>query len=657
MYSGYGQENLRVEERWYYQTDERLLAQRLLATADAVDHETQERQIGILDRFCLYGDRAAIPSSIPLTLAGSGEIKRRNPVPNACDTLVAELSKDPVAPMFVTANGSYDQRRTAEKLTAAWGWVSDRQGVLAKSRRAALDAIVAGCGWLRAVEETDGSVSLERVYPGDVLIDDRACVDEMPRELYLRRWVDRGVLWELYPDARQMIEDAGNNQDRYVWALNNPHSPTADVIELIEAWRLPSFQPFERDGQSYEAGDGHWALAIRCGGEERAGLLDHCAWDRPTFPLVGLRALAPSRGYWGLPLIDRPAASGLDLNKLYQRIAEALHHVAVPRVWVRDTAGQIVPKIQNTIGAVIRYTGNNPVQFQTPEAMTPEVYRHTERLEQNVYKDAGVSQMSATSTKEAGLQSGRAIRIARETQTLRWVTFADDYAGAMCTLALRWAEAEAAAAEDYPDRKTAYRGPEGYQDEIRWERVSDDVSIMVTTPKPTSGLGNTPAARMQDIQDNVTAGVFTPEDGLRLHNDPDLESIKEERLGAENRIRKVLGGMLDGGPYVGPDPEMPLERAAQLALAKIHAATVQGCPAKRIDNVRRFKNEAFAKLQAATPPPPPAPMPGPEMMPEGAIPALPGAGPALPGAGPGMPMPELGGAPPLPGAGLPTEPM
>lgn len=651
MYDGYGGEqgNLRVEDRWYYQDSEELLAQRLLQAADAVDRETEERQIGILDRLCLYGDRAAIPSSIPLT-AGGPEVKRRNPVANACDTLVSELSKDPIAPMFVTANGTYDQRRTAEKLTAAWAWIADRQRVLSKMRRAALDAIVCGCGWLRAVEEIDGSVSLERVYPGDVLIDDRACVDEMPRELYLRRWVDRGVLWELYPDAREMIEDASDNLDRVTWALNNPHSPTADVIELIEAWRLPSYHSFERDKKTHKAGDGRWALAIRTGGEREGGLLDSAPWDRPTFPLVGLRALPPSRGYWGLPLIDRPAASGLDLNKLYQRIAEALHHIAVPRVWVRDDNGVPTAKIQNTIGAVIRHRGNIPVQFQTPQAMTPEVYQHTERLEGNVYKDTGISEMSATSIKPAGLQSGRAIRIARELQTLRWISFADDYAAAFCMLAMRWAEAEAAAAESCPGRKTPYLGQEGYQDEIHWERVARDISTMVTTPKPTSGLAQTPAARSEDIAENVAAGVFTADDGLRLSNDPDFEAIREERLGAENRIRKALGQMLEGGSYVPPDPEMPLDRAAKLALTKIHTAIVQGCPPHRINNVRRFKDEALALLQKAAPPPPPAdaglPLPGAEAMPGEGAPGAPGALPP-PGMGeppPGMIPPPVGPA-------------
>jgi hypothetical protein len=626
-------ENLRVEDRWQYQHgDETLMAQRLLEAADAVDYETEERSIGIIDRLCIYGDRAAIPSSIPLTPAGGG-IKRRNPVPNALDTLIADATKDPVRAMFLTVGGTWDQRRTAEKLTAACGWVFDRQKVLPKMRRAALDALVTGCGWLRPVEGIDGSITIERIYPGDVLVDDRACVDELPREMFLRRWVDRGMLWELYPDARQMIEEAGNASDRYAWALNNPHSPTADVIELIEAWHLPSYQPFIRDGQEHVAGDGHWALAIRTGGESRGGILDHAPYDRPTFPVVGLRALPPSRGYWGLPLIDRPAASGLDLNKLYQRIAEMLHRIAVSRVYVDEDSGVRGADLKNTIGAVIRYRGRPPV-FDTPVAASPELYQHSERLEANVFKDTGISEMSATSVKPAGLLSGRAIRVARETQTLRHVCFADEIAAAYCLLAMRWAEAEAQASEDDPQRRTPYE-VDGCQDEIDWRKASRDLDSMVTTPRPTSGLATTPAARAEDLE-NVTAGILSPLDALRLSRDPDFESIREERLASENRLRQLLGRMLDGGTYEAPDPEMDLARGVELALAKIHAAAVQGCPASRIDMVRRWRTDAMEKLKQATAPPPGAvpPMPGPEagVMPE------PAPGPEMmpPGAAPGM---------------------
>jgi hypothetical protein len=636
--------SVRIEDRWYYATDEETLARNFLLAFDAVDDETSGRQMGIYDRLCLYGDRSAVPQSVPLVGSVDGDLKRRNPVPNACDMLVAELFKDPVSPMFVTSNGSYDQRRNAERLTAAWRWVEERQGVAAKMRRAALDAIITGCGWLRTVEEIDSSVSIERVFPADILFNDRACVDEMPRELFIRSWVDRGVLWELYPDSRDMIESAGNME--YRWALSNPHSSSADVVEVVEGWRLPSFKPYVLDGELYEPGDGRWAMVIRTGGENRGGLLDSSDWSRQTFPIVGFRSIPPSRGFWGLPLIDRPAASGRDLNKIEQRIAQALHHVSVPRVWLEQGSGIPVSRINNTIGAIIQYRGRVP-QFQTPQAMTPEVYNYTDRLENNVYKDTGVSQMSATSTKEAGLNSGRAIRIARETQTLRWISFSDEMATAKCSLAMRWAEAECDAASSNSERTTPYVSEFG-QDELNWDQVDKDLDIMVTAIKPTSGMGSTPAARMQDIQDNIAAGLFSPDDGLRMSDDPDLESLKEERLGAENRVRKMVDDMLKGGDYIAPDPELPLERAAEIALNRIHVAISHGCPPERVSNVRQFKDECLAILTAIKNPPKPV-LPGEGGPPEVPVGLPPGIelppGMEIP---PGMELPPPGPMPNMP---------
>jgi hypothetical protein len=533
--------------------------------------------------------------------------------------------------MWLTSGGNWDQQRNAEKLTAAYTWVADRQGMVSKGRRIAIDSMI-GCGFGRAVTEHDGTVSLERCYPPDVLFDDAACVDAMPRDIYHRRYLDRAMLWELYddPEQRRAIERA----EPAGWALTNPHSSTADVIEVVEGWHLPSFQG-EIDGR--KAKDGHWALVIRSGTDRGAAdVLDHGEYTRPHFPIVGMRSVKPSLGYWGIALIDYVACSHLELNKIMRRIAEMMHRNATNRTWL-ETGSHVSPAdIQNTIGAIIQFTGRPPI-FEAPNPVNPGVFDYTDRLESYGFKDAGVSQYAASSTIPANLESGRAQRIFREQQTLRQVDIFDEFGIFHCELARRWAEAEAQLSEDEPARRTPYE-VDGCAETIEWSRVRDDLDSMSVAVMPTSGLAATPAARMQDIQDGVKEGTFTPEDSLRLSTDPDTKALREERLAPLNRLHKVLDGMLDGGPYVGPDPEMDLARGIELCLAKINAAVVRGCPAERVDNLRKWWPEAQAKLQeaqAAAAPPPGAEMP-------------------MVGPGAGAMPPELGGAPPgLPPAGAP----
>jgi hypothetical protein len=617
-------------ERWWYQKDEYQLASRLLATADAIDTRTRSRQLGILDRLVrLYGDFASVPDGVPLIRRGRSE-ERRPVAAGVCDTLAAEISKTPPRPMFVTHGGSWDQQRTAERLTAGCDWKFSREGMVSKARRVAIDSMM-GAGFIRPVTQLDGCVALERCFPCDVLMDDSACVDEMPRDIYHRRRLDRAMLWELHPDkkTRRMIEDA----DPAGWGLTNFHSESADVVEVIEGWHLPSYQG-EIDGRA--AKDGRWALVLRTG-SDGGGLLDHGPYTRPHHVIVGMRSLKPCQGWWGLPLIDRVAASHLELNKIMRRIAEMMHRNATNRTWLKQGSHVSPADIQNTIGAIMYYQGARgdiPV-FENPNPVNPGLFDYCDRLEASGHKDAGVSQYAASSTIPANLESGRAQRIFREQQTLRHVDIFDEYEGLHCELARRWAEAEAEQAADDPGRETPYE-IDGCRESIRWSKVTKELDSMAIAPKPTSGLAATAAARMQDIQDGVKEGTFTPEDALRLSTDPDLKSLREERLAPVNRLHKVLDGMLDGGLYVAPDQEMDLARGIQLCLSKINAAVVRECPPERINLLRTWWPEAQAKLdqaQAAAAPPP-APGMGAEMGP-------PGAGAPLP---PGAT--DLGAAPP-----------
>jgi hypothetical protein len=630
-----GGESRDPRERWWYQEDERELGSRLLATADAVDTRTMGRQLAILDRFVrLYGDLASVPDGVPLVRRGRPE-ERRPVAANICDTLKAEISRTPPRPMFVSHGGSWDQQRTAQRLTAACDWVFGRQSMVPKGRRIAVDSMVAGAGFARPVQQLDGRVTLERSFPCDVLMDDSACVDEMPRDIYHRRFVDRAMLWELYPDKqiRQMIEVA----EPAGWSLTNPHSASADVVEIVEGWHLPSFQG-EIDGRT--AGDGRWAIVLRTAGnsDHGGGLLEHGPYTRPHHQIVGMRSIKPSRGWWGIPLIDRVAASHLELNKMMDRVGQMFHRAACNRTWLPDDSAVSPADIQNTIGAIIKYRGRIPPQFEAPNPVNPGVLDYCDRLESSGHKDAGVSPYAASATTPSNLESGRAIRIHREEGTLRQVDIYDEYEDLHCELARRWAEAEAELSEEDPGRETPYE-VDGCRDAIRWSQVTKELDSMAITPKPTSGLAATPAARMQDISDGVKEGTFTPEDALRLSTDPDLKALREERLAPLNRLHKVLDGMLDGGPYVAPDMEMDLARGIELCLAKISAAVVRECPPERIDLLRRWWPDAQTKLdQAKAAAQPAVPAPGP----------MPGAEPPLPPEAAGLLEPPPGQPPALP---------
>jgi len=628
--------------RWWLAEDDRELWQLAHSAAVTTDNETAERQYGIFERYALYGDdvgAGVLPDYIPRRRT---ERMAHNVIGGIADTVVTEITQTQPRPMFYTAGGTYRQRKDAERLTSACDCKFESEAMETLGPDVLLDAVLAGAGFFSVCAEHE-EVKIQRLFPPDVIMDDTRCVGVMPRTLYIRRHVDKDLLYELYDDEEQRmaIVSAGTGTSGSLWA---PFIRRRDIVETYECFHLPS-----KPG----AGDGLRCLVVS------GCLLERETWEQDDYPIVPVRCLLPRIGFWGVPLIARAEPDQQELNKYARRTQEGAHRVSVPRIFVRP--GSVTKShINNTIGTIIE-CNDKPV-FETPQVFPPEHYQQMERHKRWAHEAVGISELSVSSQIPAGMASasGRAQQIYRTHQKRRLVTMDRMYGAAHCRVAQEWVRAESRLTKK--GKREAEYERRGRREKMDWSELAKDVDSMRIKLAPTSALAKEPAARMEGIVELSEKQVISPQQALRMQEDPDLKAIKEQETSNYERMEDMFQQMLEGGEYVPPDTFQPLVLGRQICLSMHSLGVLQGAEEADLGKLRKwFEHSTSPNLGVKSPEPEPAaappgepPLPpGADLLPPGAGP-MPGAGP-LPLAGPaGTMMPPGGAMPPGLTGGLPT---
>ncbi len=603
----------------------------VIEACDAADMATTLRQQQILDGLALYGTTADPGISGIARVLGLDEQGGVNVIASAVDTLVSEVTQNDTQPMVCTAGANPDEQARAKRLDKHIELLFDEHDVQSLMHSAARDAALAGLGCSRAYREGN-AVAFERIHPLSIICDDRTCVDVLPRELFLRRAVSRRHMMALWPKYEDAIEHAPPPREHYWYSLDDD----ADVVRVIEAWRLPS---------SRDAEDGRHVVCI----PDVPPLVAH-EYTRHRFPLPFVRAIDPLRGIWGEAPVQRAAPAQEELTELLVRLSEGLDLMAVPRVFLA-AGSTCTAHLTNQVGTIVRYQGAPPI-FLSPPVFPAELYAQIDRLKQWIYELMGVSQLSATSQKPVGLDSEPAQRTYHEFQTRRFVNFERSLERAACLLAEDAIEIEREIAEDIGEYRVYWKG----EDEISaadWRELDIDRDKLRVRVMPASALPRSPAGRMKALQDLAADGLVDRTTFYRHAPIAELQTVRDELCAPEDLIRKCLDRILETGDYKknAPDLTMDLARAVRLCQLRIQKAELQELPQERVDLLRRWlddcqqmQEEIAAKAAMApgaamvglpsvsgqAPAPTPGPMPGPEAMPAGGPPMPEAAAPPIP---------------------------
>lgn len=536
-----------------------------------------------------------------------------NVIQSVCDTTTSMIAKNRPRAKFLTDGGDFSTQQRARQLDRFTEGLFQWSDIYHKGPKVFRDSTVFGTGAFKVVD-TDGHPDVERVIIDEIIVDELECRSAPPRQLFQRKFVDREVLKELYPDHADAIDNAHRDTRKYT----STRRIDSHQVVVVEAWHLPS---------SRGAGDGRTAICVD------GVTLKWAPYTKDDFPFVFLRWSEPLCGFYGQGLAEQLCGIQLRINKLNRFIERCHDLVAAPRVFVELGSKVNRDHFTNEIGSFVYYRGRPPT-IVTPQAVGAEIYAYKEQLKRSAFEFAGVSQLSAQSKKPGGLESAVALREFNDIETQRFAIQAQAYEQAFISVAYKMIDLARELYGKGQKFKSVFSAG-SFTQSIDWNDVDLDEDRFVITVEAASIMSRTPAGRLQAVIELAQAGVIDTDESRRLLGHPDIEHSRSLYNAAIEYIERVIE-QINRGVYVPPEPFENL----QLSLKRIQLAYLKACELGAPEDIRELYRQRLEQTQflLKPPAPPSAPMttgaPPPEAMGGGAMPppgmAPPGMTPAMP---------------------------
>lgn len=510
-----------------------------------------------------------------------------NIVKSMVDTITNKIAKNKPLPTFLTDGAPFDQKQKAQKMQK---WITghiEANNLYEKGQSLVRDGGVLGTG-LWKVYSHGKEICFDRTFCFELFVNDIEAFYGAPQTLYQIKQYPKAHLKNMYPEYESYIEDAmfSTSQSR---TMND-----SDQVTVIEAWRLAHKSP------SGEVVPGKHAI-----------VLSNCTilyedYKRLKFPFVKYNFSDPLLGYWGTSLSDDLVGMQIEINKILRTIQKAIHLCSVPRVYMENNSGVISQHFTNEVGAIIKYIGERPF-IDASNSVPPELFSHLDRLVQQAYQIAGVSELSAQAKKPFGLDSGKALRTYNDIETQRHVILGLKYEEAFIDASEQILDLSKEIAEEYKDFGVMTIGKNS-SEVIKWSDVNSKEDMYSIRVFPTSALSEYPAQRLEEVKELAETGFATKEMAAKLLDFPDLEGFYSEITAPLEMIEWVADSILEGKDYIPPEPFMNLNMGIQVMSQKYMRARIDGAPDEILDNMRLWIVSAQDMLskatQAALPPAP-----------------------------------------------------
>lgn len=506
-----------------------------------------------------------------------------NVIASNIDTYVSKMAKEMPRPRFLTTGGNFKAQRRAKRLQKFMDALYYNLGLRDLSLDQVRDSCVFGTGLLYFYR-IGSKIHAERVFPGEVYIDPTQSLYGLPTEFFREKFVDRSVLMSMFshsPKALEVIRTADSMADPTY--QRSTYQYDRDQIRVLMAWHLES---------GPGAGDGKFIMCVQ------NGILQDIPYERETAPFSKLVWKKPMRGYWGQGIAHDLTGLQIEINRLLKKIQEAHHLLAVP--WVlRPVGSRVNPaQIQNVPALILDYNGEIPPTVVSHRTVNPEIYEHLQRLINYSYEITGISQLSATSEKPAGLNSGVALQEFHDIGTER---FQDQGRRREDIVAIEYSEhlialcIEIAEDEGCPDC-VMNSAENGELEKIDWNDVRIPRDDLVIQVYPTSSFPKTPAAKQERVMQLMGGQMIDPAEALKLLDFPDLEAYAQRRDAPIEDIEAVIG-ILEDGKYETPEPFSDFVRARPMVQAAYLRARRHGARESILNNFRRYMVDLDALQQ------------------------------------------------------------
>jgi hypothetical protein len=508
-----------------------------------------------------------------------------NVIARNVDTTYAAVATAEIRARFLTDGADWSTQRRAAKLEFYSEGLAKQLDVHRKCRLAFKEAAKKGAGLVKVYADRWDDIAVEHIALEDVVVPD---VDNRsgapPLQLHhVQRNYDKARLRAEFPDAAEAI-DSSLPGSLPMTAIRGSDATASgrpgSKIAVIESWILPIGKKPKGDkgkssrGARYVPGRHTITIANKT-------LLDE-PYDKPYYPIAVMSWSERKGSFYPISGAERIAGIQRALNKRNWTIERMLLRNAFITTYLRPSDFGVASKTTE-FGEIVPIKSDYP-EHQTPPAVHPELYKSREDLKQSAAYEFGQSDFSLQSRIPAGLETGAAVREARESITQRFAPQEADFERLVLDAVWLMIDACKELGKDAPTIiETRWQKP------IRWRDV--DMGQVRIQIEAASTLPRSAAGREQTILEWAQAGVISTDSFRRLINHPDLQSEMSMYTAALDVIDMQIEAILDGG-YATPEPYDNLKMIEWRGTGRYDMARIAGAPEEVLESLRDYISQA-----------------------------------------------------------------
>lgn len=465
-----------------------------------------------------------------------------NVIKQACDTATSRIAKSKPRPQFLTQNGDYRLKNEAKKLQRYVDGTFYENKAYQLGQDIFRDGTIVGKGCVKFFPKKT-CIGMERVFVNELLVDQAESMYGMPSILYQRKTINKRKLRSMYKGKGAMIDQTPNIEDVTMGGIR-----LSQMVEIIEAWKLPSGE---------DTNDGLHIIATE------KGILFKEEWVEDWFPFEFFDWSKRVFGWYSSGISDELRGIQLEINKILVVIQRSMHLGSVPKIFLDANSKIVKAHINNEIGGIITYSGLKPSYDQLME-VPPVLFQQLQNLYDKAFQVVGLSQMSVTGQKPAGLDSGKALRTFNDIETERFSVVAQNYDQFFVDMANKLILMSERESKKKGSKLKVTSFNSKFIEAIEWKDINIKKDQYVLKTFPTNFLSTTPEGKLADIGDLMGLGMLDQREAQALLDYPDLEGVTEYKNAQFDDIHCVLEQIVDDGIYNPPMPLQALEYGKQL---------------------------------------------------------------------------------------------
>lgn len=423
-----------------------------------------------------------------------------NVIKSCIDTLTSKIASTKVRPYFNTVNGSFKDVRVVRQAQQYFDQSFEYKNINNEVVNCFKNACIFDTGVLY-------------VNPNDHTIK-----NVLPWQVYFRpAEMTYGKLTRVYYERKQ-----------YPTALLNNYDGSEEYIAYGEYYDIKNHLKAEMRGDGY---------------------IKVSPYDADVLPFVFMHYSNPIKGSSANSIVDMLLPIQVEINFLANTLKDASQLTPSNTIFVPEGSNISVRKFNNGIGNVIGYSASpnmtsSPVTVATPSFIDPQYMKTIEELKETAYEMVGISQLSATSQKPQGLDSGIALQTIENIESDRFETQLNQVIRSYVEIAKTCMKVFDPDEDILPDDQ--------FRASIQWKDIVEEEKNMKVQFSSADAISKDPSTKLQFLQTLAQSGIIPVNTIGKYLEMPDLERGYSVINNSWNAVQTVIERCIDQNIFEVP---------------------------------------------------------------------------------------------------------